>query len=65
MFAISNKSFFFLKELALTILGKKRMHVFALQNHQCNHQMGAMDRYLILLALNSSELRFHIFTISG
>ena len=34
------------------------MHVFALQNHQCNHQMGAMDRYLILLAVNSSELRF-------
>jgi len=57
--------FVFLKELALTILGKKRMHVFVLQNHECDHKMGVMDRYLILLALNSSELSFHIFTIPG
>ena len=59
------QNFVFLKELAPKILEKKWMHVFALQNHECDHQMGVMDRYLILLALNSSELRFHIFTISG
>ncbi|RHZ69492.1 hypothetical protein Glove_283g90 [Diversispora epigaea] len=31
-------------ELALTIPKKKPMHVFALQNPQCDHQTGAMER---------------------
>ncbi|CAG8475713.1 3752_t:CDS:2 [Acaulospora morrowiae] len=31
-------------ELVPTILGKKGMHVFDLQNHECNHQTGVMER---------------------